>query len=435
MGKATGNIRRDRNVQGDLVVEHPICIARAPITVVDRDVFGRIEGAALVKIDPKLQVRDPRGYRDAQGKLSAQGFMGHDGQGHGCAGLQDGKDGDGILVVKARQVIRIGIGAMLRGLFGVGFASTQIDVLDHDVTRIAIGRGRIAAVGQISSRNDQRIILYLAIHGKIRCAQPRLGAVAEARVGGRCGRIRRHGNVDLDHAVARDIVELRAVILEVKRDTLAECLFEQTVAVEIDPGLQVTIACYGHVERADRALGQDGKGDPVFVVGPDQVIRRCRGIRLCNQFDIRLDQAQIHTRRGINAVGRCQVAERCIAKVHTQPGKDRHRDQRAVTICGVQRIAELVFDGVDASGNARGHNNATGFGTGCFQNRHRIAGVLRHGFGQYSQRRGREGGGQAVDCVIRHDFACGAAQQCVHGRSGVVVVLRHNIRRGVRDCA
>ena len=39
MGKAAADIRRDRNVQGDLVVEHPICIARAPITVVDRDVF------------------------------------------------------------------------------------------------------------------------------------------------------------------------------------------------------------------------------------------------------------------------------------------------------------------------------------------------------------------------------------------------------------
>ena len=134
-------------------------------------------------------------------------------------------------------------------------------------------------------------------------------------------------------------------------------------------------------------------------------------------------------------MGRCEVAKRCIAKVHTQPSKDRHRDQRAVTICGVQRIAELVFDGVDASGNARGHNNATGFGTGCFQNRHRIARVLRHGFGQYSQCRGREGGGQAVDCVIRHDFACGAAQQGVHGRRGIVVVLRNNIGRGVRDCA
>ena len=73
---------------------------------------------------------------------------------------------------------------MLWGLFGVRFAGTQIDVLRHDVTRIAIGCRRIAAVGQISSRDDQRIILYLAIHGKVRCVQPRLGAVAEARVGG-----------------------------------------------------------------------------------------------------------------------------------------------------------------------------------------------------------------------------------------------------------
>ena len=72
-----------------------------------------------------------------------------------------------VFIVDAVDIVAIGVGRKLRRGFSVRLCRTKIDQRHDHMTRVAIAAGRVAAINQIRSRDDEGIILNLSVQRRV----------------------------------------------------------------------------------------------------------------------------------------------------------------------------------------------------------------------------------------------------------------------------